>query len=157
MRRMCASDCQSCEVEQSRGVHSSAGEFGHTIIEIDGPRCECQQLGCVEEVHRRAVAAGDIAAAARAVAIGIANTMHVVDVSEILLAGGDFDRHVDAYLHALRVELAGTLAGPTAYEVGCVLPDDYDLVAMGAAVMLLSSFYGFLQPARGAPAQAIAP
>lgn len=31
-----------------RGAHENAGELGHTIIVVDGRRCGCGQLGCLE-------------------------------------------------------------------------------------------------------------
>jgi predicted NBD/HSP70 family sugar kinase len=31
-----------------RGARGFAGEFGHTIIDLDGARCRCGQSGCVE-------------------------------------------------------------------------------------------------------------
>jgi predicted NBD/HSP70 family sugar kinase len=34
--------------EVYRGSHSDAGEFGHTVIDLDGPLCVCGRHGCVE-------------------------------------------------------------------------------------------------------------
>ena len=31
-----------------RGVHDTAGEFGHTTIQFEGPVCNCGRKGCVE-------------------------------------------------------------------------------------------------------------
>jgi len=31
-----------------RGSGGSAGEIGHTIISLDGPRCVCGKRGCLE-------------------------------------------------------------------------------------------------------------
>lgn len=31
-----------------RGVNDSAGEFGHTTVDIDGPLCSCGNYGCLE-------------------------------------------------------------------------------------------------------------
>jgi len=33
-----------------RGAIGSAGEFGHTVVEIDGPPCPCGNVGCLEAV-----------------------------------------------------------------------------------------------------------
>jgi glucokinase len=33
-----------------RGAHGFAGEIGHVIVEPDGPRCGCGNLGCWEQV-----------------------------------------------------------------------------------------------------------
>ena len=40
-----------------RGAHTNAGEFGHTVVDINGPRCVCGRDGCVEAVHDAAIAA----------------------------------------------------------------------------------------------------
>lgn len=41
-----------------RGAHNIAGEFGHTPIDRDGPRCSCGQRGCWEAyIAKRAVVA----------------------------------------------------------------------------------------------------
>lgn len=50
-----------------RGSHESAGELGHTIVEINGRRCKCGQLGCLEAY---ASAAQTAARATEAVAAG---------------------------------------------------------------------------------------
>lgn len=31
-----------------RGVHGGAGEFGHTVVDPDGPLCDCGKRGCLE-------------------------------------------------------------------------------------------------------------
>lgn len=31
-----------------RGAHGGAGEFGHTVMDPDGPRCDCGKRGCLE-------------------------------------------------------------------------------------------------------------
>lgn len=31
-----------------RGTTGAAGEFGHTVVDLDGPRCECGNHGCLE-------------------------------------------------------------------------------------------------------------
>ncbi len=33
-----------------RGTCGGAGELGHSIIEVGGPQCSCQRLGCYEEI-----------------------------------------------------------------------------------------------------------
>ncbi len=52
-----------------RGVHGMAGEFGHMVIEPDGPRCNCGNHGCLEtytagpaiaRAGQQAVAAGQL-------------------------------------------------------------------------------------------------
>ena len=48
-----------------RGAHTNAGEFGHTVVDLNGPRCVCGRHGCLEIVHDQAADAGDIDRAAR--------------------------------------------------------------------------------------------
>ena len=129
-----------------RGAHASAGEFGHLVIAAGGPPCECMRYGCVEAVQRRALADGDPPAAAAAVATGIANTLQVVDVPGVIWTGSDLEAHPEVYAEALAAELGRTLAGGTAYTIDRVLPGPADLVATGAAVMVLESFYGIPSP-----------
>lgn len=31
-----------------RGTHGGAGEIGHTVVDLDGPRCGCGRYGCLE-------------------------------------------------------------------------------------------------------------
>ncbi len=33
-----------------RGLHDGAGEFGHMVIDIDGPECSCGNHGCLEAI-----------------------------------------------------------------------------------------------------------
>src|SRR3712207_9432017 len=37
-----------------RGADGGAGEIGHTVIEVDGPRCGCGGYGCLEAFAGRA-------------------------------------------------------------------------------------------------------
>ncbi len=34
--------------ELVRGIRGAAGEFGHTTVQVDGEKCECGKLGCLE-------------------------------------------------------------------------------------------------------------
>lgn len=128
----------------------SAGEFGHLVIEAGGPECECGRRGCVEAVQQRALAEGDIERAAAAVATGIANVLHIVDVPGVVWSGSHLEAHPQACAAALAAELQRTLAGGAAYAINRAMPMDVpqddrpaDLVATVAAVMVLESVYGF--------------
>lgn len=48
-----------------RGARTGAGEFGHQVIQLDGPPCTCGDRGCVEALCLGAVARGDVEEAAR--------------------------------------------------------------------------------------------
>jgi len=47
-----------------RGTTGNAGELGHMIMEIDGPRCGCGQRGCLEALASRVAIAREVAALA---------------------------------------------------------------------------------------------
>ena len=46
-----------------RGLNKTAGEIGHMIVEIGGPRCGCGNRGCLEAIASRSAISRDIAAA----------------------------------------------------------------------------------------------
>jgi glucokinase len=100
------------------GTHGRAGEFGHTCVDPAGPRCACGGRGCIEtfaagpaiasayarragltgpvdavQVSRQAAVgdpvAGEVwARAIRALAIGIANYVTLLDPQLIVIGGG---------------------------------------------------------------------
>lgn len=47
-----------------RGATGGAGEIGHMIIQVDGPRCGCGQYGCLEALASRTAIAKDLVALA---------------------------------------------------------------------------------------------
>jgi len=65
------------------GHSGSAGEFGHMIIQLDGPVCGCGQYGCVEAIASRTAMTKDAVAA---VASGRAGKMYET-------AGTDFKNY----------------------------------------------------------------
>jgi glucokinase len=40
-----------------RGAHGGAGEIGHTMVDLEGPRCGCGRYGCLEAFAGRAAIA----------------------------------------------------------------------------------------------------
>lgn len=40
-----------------RGAHGGAGEIGHTVVDVEGPRCGCGRYGCLEAFAGRAAIA----------------------------------------------------------------------------------------------------
>lgn len=48
------------------GCRGSAGEIGHTVLEVDGPRCGCGRRGCVEALASRTAMERDVRAASKA-------------------------------------------------------------------------------------------
>jgi glucokinase len=104
--------------ETYRGANGRAGEFGHTTVVRNGPRCTCGKSGCIEafasgsaierrywrltgagqrvptaEVSRRALA-GDRNAtrvwgeAVQALGMGIANYITLLDPDRVVMGGG---------------------------------------------------------------------
>jgi len=47
-----------------RGVSGAAGEFGHMVVDPEGPECHCGKRGCLEAVVGDAAIAGAMSAAA---------------------------------------------------------------------------------------------
>ncbi|WP_262699905.1 MULTISPECIES: ROK family transcriptional regulator [Streptomyces] len=70
-----------------RGARTDAGEFGHQVIQLDGPPCECGNNGCLEALCLAAVARGDRTDAARLLGIGATNLVRLLDIDRVLLGG----------------------------------------------------------------------
>ncbi|MGW3420282.1 ROK family transcriptional regulator [Streptomyces phaeochromogenes] len=70
-----------------RGSRTGAGEFGHQVIQLDGPPCSCGNRGCVEALCLAAVARGDVDEAARVLGEGAANLVGLLDIDLVLLGG----------------------------------------------------------------------
>jgi predicted NBD/HSP70 family sugar kinase len=126
-----------------RGSHTNAGEFGHTVVDLSGPPCVCGRRGCLEAVHDRAVAQGDVRTAARVLAVGIVNLVQTLDVAHVVLAGADLLAHAEIYRaeaeEALRTQVPRAdwqTARITLSGLGA------DVIAAGAAMQVLDSRYG---------------
>ncbi|MGP3923576.1 ROK family transcriptional regulator [Streptomyces sp. 8N616] len=137
-----------------RGSRTGAGEFGHQVIQLDGPPCECGSRGCVEALCLAAVARGDTAEAARVLGAGAANLVGLLDFDRVLLGGRTavadaevFVRGVAAVL-AERAEREGAGAGRTVPVA--VAPDGERAVAYGAAQLVLAPLFGRAEPTEAA-------
>lgn len=130
-----------------RGAHTNAGEFGHTVIQLDGPQCLCGRFGCVEILHNRALAGGDVAFAARVLASGVVNLLQTVDLSHVVLAGADFLRHEQVYRDAVAATVRAELPRADWLTVD-ITPSSLgaDVVAAGAAMEMLNACYGLRSP-----------
>ncbi|MGW1891627.1 ROK family transcriptional regulator [Streptomyces sp. NPDC002004] len=126
-----------------RGPRTAAGEFGHQVIQLDGPVCECGNRGCVEALCLRAVARGAGDEAARVLGVAAANLVALLDIDLVLLGGRvvtadeeQFVRGVGAVLeeHALR---EGTERVPVR-----VAPGGARGIADGAAQLVLAPLFG---------------
>ncbi|WP_307854026.1 ROK family transcriptional regulator [Streptomyces tagetis] len=128
-----------------RGPRTGAGEFGHQVVQLDGPPCTCGARGCVEALCLAAVARGDLAEAARVLGTGAANLAGLLDIDLVLLGGrtvaaapGAFTEGVGAVLDA-RARRAG--GGEAAVPVR-LAPGGARVVAEGAAQLLLAPLFG---------------
>ncbi|MEU3412935.1 ROK family transcriptional regulator [Streptomyces sp. NPDC006658] len=127
-----------------RGARTGAGEFGHQVIQLDGPRCECGNRGCVEALCLGAAARGEIAEAARVLGVAAGNLVGLLDIDGVLLGGRTVAAAPEVYVRGV-TEVLATRArrqgatGPT--PVG-VAPRGERLVAEGAAQLLLAPLFG---------------
>ncbi|MEU7582838.1 ROK family transcriptional regulator [Streptomyces sp. NPDC041068] len=127
-----------------RGARTGAGEFGHQVLQLDGPPCECGDRGCVEALCLAAVARGDLAEAARVLGTAAGNLTGLLDIDRVLLGGrtvftaeGLFVRGVGAVV-AARVRRGGGGADvPVA-----LAPGGERGVAEGAAQLVLAPLFG---------------
>ncbi|MEU5975090.1 ROK family transcriptional regulator [Streptomyces sp. NPDC047315] len=116
-----------------RGARTGAGEFGHQVIKLNGPRCACGRRGCIEALCLAAVARGDVAEAARVLGTGAANLVALLDIDRVLLGG----RTVAASPELFVREVAARARIPTALASGGA-----HLVARGAAELVLAPVFG---------------
>ncbi|WP_328440413.1 ROK family transcriptional regulator [Streptomyces sp. NBC_00444] len=128
-----------------RGARTGAGEFGHQVIQLDGPLCTCGDRGCIEALCLEAVARGEVDEAARVLGAGAANLVGLLDIDVVLLGGRTvaaapevFVRGVGAVLEErARREGAGEDVVPVR-----VAPGGVRGVAEGAAQLLLAPVFG---------------
>jgi predicted NBD/HSP70 family sugar kinase len=126
-----------------RGAHTNAGEFGHTVLQFDGPRCVCGRRGCLEILHDRAVEAGDVPLAARLLATGVVNLLQTTDVGHVVLAGADLLRHRDVYLDEVSAAVRHEVPRADWLTVDVsVSALGGDVIAAGAAMQVLNDAYG---------------
>ena len=123
-----------------RGVHGGAGEIGHAVVDIEGPRCGCGRYGCLEAFAGRAAIARRASRALK-------------------LAGGGVLAGYEAEEVTAEVVIEGALAGdPVAGKVieetgeylglgivGAINTLDPDLVVMGGSTMAAGGL--ILEPA----------
>ncbi|MFI6352046.1 ROK family protein [Streptomyces sp. NPDC050743] len=128
-----------------RGARTGAGEFGHQVIQLDGPPCECGNRGCVEALCLAAVERGEAGEAARVLGVAAANLAGLLDIDAVLLGGRTiaaapegFVRGVGEVLDA-RARREGVPGGAVPVRVA---PRGERVVAEGAAQLLLAPVFG---------------
>ncbi|WP_407552851.1 ROK family protein [Streptomyces sp. Pv4-95] len=128
-----------------RGPRTGAGEFGHQVLQLDGPPCGCGRRGCVEALCLAAVARGDLAEAARVLGVGAANLVELLDIDRVLLGGRTVLGSPEEFLGGVARVLAAESvtrgrAGPPV-EVAPARGGPR-VVADGAAQLVLAPLFG---------------
>jgi predicted NBD/HSP70 family sugar kinase/biotin operon repressor len=119
-----------------RGARTGAGEFGHQVVQMDGPPCGCGGRGCIEALCLAAVEQGDLEGAARTLGVGAANLVALLDIDLVLLGGRTVARAPEPFVRGVR-EVVGARASwdvPVRIAAGGV--------AEGAAQLLLAPVFG---------------
>jgi len=154
-----------------RGARGAAGEFGHTLADPAGPRCDCGNRGCVEALasdpaiirsyrrhggRSRSRSAAEVAALARradgpaiesfrsagtALGAGLANLINLFDPERIILSG-EGAAHADLILDSLRASLHEHTFGGLADRVELVVePLGDETWARGAASLIAEAIF----------------
>ncbi|MFM9370340.1 ROK family protein [Streptomyces sp. Da 82-17] len=125
-----------------RGARTGAGEFGHQVVQLDGPRCGCGNRGCVEALCLAAVAAHAPDEAARVLGAGAANLVGLLDVDLVLLGGRVVAEDPERYVRGVAAVLAARArrVGGAPVPVRAVRGDQ--AVLAGAAQLLLAPLFG---------------
>ncbi|MFD1661924.1 ROK family protein [Streptomyces caeni] len=127
-----------------RGPRTGAGEFGHQVIQLDGPPCGCGDRGCIEALCLAAVVRGDMDGAARVLGTGAANLAQLLDIDLVLLGGRTVAAHPEPFVRgvgAVLDERARREGSGTAVPVR-IAPGGERGVAEGAAQLLLAPLFG---------------
>ncbi|MGX1369772.1 putative NBD/HSP70 family sugar kinase [Streptomyces canus] len=123
-----------------RGARTGAGEFGHQVVQLDGPPCGCGDRGCVEALCLAAVARGDLTEAARVLGIAAGNLVALLDIDLVLLGGRTVTNAPDAFLRGVEAVL-DERARRTGDQPVPVRPAT-DEIAEGAAQLVLAPHFG---------------
>lgn len=128
-----------------RGARTGAGEFGHQVIQLDGPVCGCGDRGCIEVLCLTAVERGELGEAARVLGAGAANLVGLLDIELVLLGGRTVAAAPEVFVNgvsamvAARARREGMPGGAVPVRVA---PGGERGVAEGAAQLLLAPMFG---------------
>jgi len=126
-----------------RGARTNAGEFGHQVLQLDGPECPCGQRGCLEALCLAALATGDHHAAARLLGVGAANLVRLLDIDRIALGGRVVFAEPEIYRHEVAAQLVARLPDPDWQHVAVELaPTGASAIAVGALELVLGPLFG---------------
>ncbi|MGW8790023.1 ROK family protein [Streptomyces althioticus] len=125
-----------------RGPRTGAGEFGHQVVQLDGPPCGCGDRGCVEALCLAAVARGETGEAARVLGTGAANLVGLLDIDRVLVGGRTVEGAPGVFLGGVRgvLEARARRTGEECVGVGLVAGESR--VAEGAAQLVLAPVFG---------------
>ncbi|MFP1626956.1 ROK family protein [Streptomyces sp. 5K101] len=123
--------------ELYRGARTGAGEFGHQVVQLDGPACGCGNRGCVEALCLAAVARGDVAGAARVLGVGAANLVELLDIDRVVLGGRVVDAAEEEFVRGVGAVVAARSRVPVTTAGG-----GWRTVAEGAAQLVLAPVFG---------------
>jgi predicted NBD/HSP70 family sugar kinase len=124
-----------------RGARTGAGEFGHQVVQLDGPVCGCGNRGCVEVLCLDAVARGDVVEASRVLGVGAANLAALLDIDVVLLGGRTVAAAPEVFVRGVQAVLDERARGTDAVRVR-LAPGGIRAVAEGAAQLLLAPLFG---------------
>ncbi|MFI7316227.1 ROK family protein [Streptomyces venezuelae] len=133
-----------------RGARTGAGEFGHQVLQLDGPRCECGDRGCVEALCLAAVARGEFEEAARVLGTAAGNLVGLLDIDRVLLGGRTVFAAEDLFVRGVGAVVAervrrggggGGASAPVPVPVD-LAPGGERAVAEGAAQLVLAPVFG---------------
>ncbi|MFI9568269.1 ROK family transcriptional regulator [Streptomyces rishiriensis] len=128
-----------------RGARTGAGEFGHQVIQLDGPPCPCGNRGCVEALCLAALGRGDVGEAARVLGEGAANLAGLLDIDAVLLGGRAIAAAPEPFLHGVTAVLqarARREGSPQDAVRVRLAPHGARAVAHGAAQLCLAPLFG---------------
>ncbi|MFH9815962.1 ROK family protein [Streptomyces sp. NPDC017230] len=128
-----------------RGARTGAGEFGHQVVQLDGPPCTCGARGCIEALCLGAVARGDLAEAARVLGAGAANLVGLLDIDLVLLGGRTVAAAPEAFVHGVGAVLDARARREGGHDGAVpvrIAPGGTRGVAEGAAQLLLAPLIG---------------
>jgi predicted NBD/HSP70 family sugar kinase/biotin operon repressor len=128
-----------------RGARTGAGEFGHQVVQLDGPPCTCGARGCIEALCLAAVARGDLAEAARVLGTGAANLAGLLDIDLVLLGGRTVAAAPEAFVHGVGAVLDARARREGGHDDAVpvrLAPGGARGVAEGAAQLLLAPLFG---------------
>jgi predicted NBD/HSP70 family sugar kinase len=133
-----------------RGARTNAGEFGHTVMRLDGPDCVCGRRGCLEALCGPAAVvarvcgdvpeslvlqrfarldAAEVGWAGDLLGVAVRDLVNLLDLDRVVLAGRAAPAYLDGVGRAVRgsgVEVTLSGWGP-------------QLVAVGAATLPLAA------------------